>query len=173
MPRALILYVIEKLNTIMEIRHAQLSDSEKIYFTHEASIVALCKGHYCEQDVAGWIDILSPDIYENAINEKVMIIAEEADEILGFGILDTENKEICAIYIHPCSKGTGLGKRILFELEFRAQERGLDILTLCSTANALGFYTHHGYNVGEQTFHELPNGIKLECTKMHKVLNQN
>jgi len=157
----------------MKIRPAMLSDAEKIYLTHKASIETLCADHYCEQDLAGWIDILSPGIYENAINEKVMIIAEDGDELLGLGIIDTENKEICAIYIHPSSKGTGIGKRILYELELRAQKKGIDFLTLYSTINALGFYKHHGYKKEEQTFHELPNGIRLECTQMRKTLNKN
>ena len=78
----------------MEIRFAKLSDSERIYHTHKASIKTLCAGHYCEQDVTGWVDILSPSIYENAIKEKSMIVAEEKNELLGLGILDTENKEI-------------------------------------------------------------------------------
>ena len=157
----------------MKIRSAMLSDAEKIYLTHKASIVTLCAAHYSEQDIAEWIDILSPSLYENAINEKVMIIAEDGDDLLGLGILDAVNKEICAIYIHPSSKGIGLGKRILLELEHRAHEKGIDYLTLCSTTNALGFYEHHGYNKAGQTFHELPNGVKLECTQMRKTLNKN
>jgi putative acetyltransferase len=164
--------VIGKQN-IMKIRSAMLSDAEKIYLTHKASIETLCAGHYSEQDIAKWIDILSPSIYENAINEKVMIIAEDGDDLLGLGILDAVNKEICAIYIHPISKGIGLGKRILLELENRAHEKGIDYLTLCSTTNALGFYEHHGYNKEGHTFHELPNGVKLECTQMRKTLNKN
>jgi putative acetyltransferase len=164
--------VIEKRNT-MEIRFAKLSDSERIYHTHKASIKTLCAGHYCEQDVTGWVDILSPSIYENAINEKTIIVAEDRDELLGFGILDTENKEICAIYIHPSSTGIGLGKKILLELEHRAHEKDIDTLTLYSTTNALGFYEHHGYKKEAQTFHELQNGTKLRCTKMRKTLNKN
>jgi len=157
----------------MEIRPAKLSDSERVYHTHKASIETLCAGYYCEQDVTGWVDILSPAIYENAINEKTMIVAEDGDELLGLGILDTENKEICAIYIHPSSAGIGLGKRILLELEHRAHEKDIETLTLCSTANALGFYEHHGYKKEGQTFHELPNGVKLECTQMRKALKKN
>ena len=71
-----------------------LSDIEKIYLTHKASIETLCAGHYSEQDITEWIDILLPSIYENAINEKVMIIAEDGDVLIGLGILDAVNKEI-------------------------------------------------------------------------------
>ena len=160
---------MEKRNT-MEIRPAKLSDSERIYHTHKASIVALCARHYCEKDITGWVDILSPAIYENAINEKTMIVAEDQDQLLGLGILDIESKEICAIYIHPSSTGIGLGKRILLELEHRAHEKDIDTLTLCSTTNALGFYEHHGYIKEGQNFHEIPNGIRLQCTQMRKTI---
>ena len=109
-------------------------------------------------------------IYENAINEKTTIVAEDRGELLGFGILDADNKEICAIYIHPSSKRIGLGSRILLELERRAHEGDVDTLTLCSTTNALGFYEHHGYKKERRAFHELPNGVKLECTQMRKAI---
>ena len=149
-----------------------LADAEKVYLTHKASIETICAGHYYDRDIAGWIDILSPSIYENAIKEKIMIVAEDGGELLGLGILDALNKEICAIYIHPISKGTGLGKKILLELEYRARQKGIGYLTLCSTTNALGFYEHHDYERDETSFHELPNGIKLDCVKMHKTLNK-
>jgi len=157
----------------MVIRPAIMSDTEKICLTHKASIGTLCAGYYSDQQIAGWIDILSPHIYEDAINDKIMIVAEDSDELLGLGILDIVKKEISAIYIHPKSKGTGLGKRILFELEKKAQDKGFHILTLCSTSNALGFYEHHGYKKAGPMSHELPNGIKLECTQMHKYLIEN
>jgi putative acetyltransferase len=157
---------------MIKTRPATLADAEKICLTHKASIETLCAGHYCDQDIAGWIDILSPCIYRNAINEKIMIVAEDRGELLGLGILDAVNEEICAVYIHPNSKGTGLGKKILLELEYRARQKGIDYLTLCSTINALGFYEHHDYERDETTFHELPNGIKLECIRMHKTLNK-
>ena len=67
----------------MGIRYAKLSDSERIHHTHKASIKTLCAGHYCEQDLTGWVDILSHSIYENAIKEKTMIVAEDKNALLG------------------------------------------------------------------------------------------
>lgn len=156
----------------MNIRTATITDTERIAITHRASIEVLCSGCYSARDIAGWVDILSPGIYENAINEKVMIVAEEGNEIIGLGILDLERKEIGAIYIHPRVKGMGIGKRLLSELEATASENNLDGLTLYSTLNAHGFYKHHGYSGEEKTFHELPNGMKLECIQMHKTLDK-
>ena len=157
----------------MVIRPAEISDTEKIAATHKASIEAICSASYNSQSIAGWVEILSPAIYENAIEDKVMILAEENEEILGLGILDLEQREIGAIYIHPKAKGTGFGRNLLLELESIALKNKVNQLTLYSTINALGFYQHHGYISANKTFHELPNGIKLECIKMNKTLQNN
>ena len=156
----------------MLIRAAEMTDTERIAATHSASIKALCSEYYASQDIAGWTEVLSPDSYENAVKEKIMIVAEDEDEddILGLGILDLERNEVAAIYIHPKVKGTGIGGRLLLELEDRASKHNVDQLRLCSTINALGFYQHHGYIREGTAFHNLPNGTRLECIRMHKFL---
>lgn len=154
----------------MIIRDAVQDDTERIAITHRASIEVLCSGYYDIRDISGWVDILSPGIYENAINEKVMLVAEEGSDILGMGIMDFERREINALYVHPKIQGMGVGKLLLMELEAKASESNLDQLILYSTINALEFYIHFGYREGNKTFHDLPNGIRLECIRMHKML---
>jgi len=154
----------------MLIRSAKMTDTEKIAATHRASIKDLCSEFYDTKDIDGWIGIIAPSIYENAIKEKVMIVAEDKDEILGLGILDLEHNEIGAIYVHPKVKGAGVGSCLLLELEARASNDNVERLTLCSTINALRFYQHHGYVSEDKVFHELPNGVRLECIRMHKTL---
>lgn len=155
----------------MTVRTAAINDTERIALVHQASIKALCADCYSDRDIAGWVDVISPDIYKDAINKKIMIVAEMDSEIIGLGILDLAGKEIGAVYIHPKVKGMGVGKRLLSELELRASENSIDQLTLCSTINALGFYKHHGYLGEDQSFHELPNGVRLKCIRMHKKLD--
>ena len=157
----------------MVIRPAEISDTEKITATHKASIEVICSSFYNSQSVTGWVGILSPAIYEDAIEHKVFILAEESEEILGFGILDLAQGEIGAIYIHPKAKGKGYGRKLLLEMESISLKNNVSQLALCSTINALGFYQHHGYITTNKTFHELPNGIKLECVKMSKILKNN
>ena len=156
----------------MHIRSARITDTEKIAATHIASIKVLCSGSYAEKDVDGWIGIIDPGIYENAIKEKVMIVAEDKGEILGLGILDIEHGEIAAIYVHPKVKRTGVGGGLLSALEGRASSGNVERLTLCSTINARGFYQHYGYGGGDKEFYELPNGVRLECIRMHKDLKK-
>jgi putative acetyltransferase len=157
----------------MLIRPAEISDTKKIAATHRASIEVICSRSYNSQSISGWIEILSPVIYEDAIEHKIMILAEEDEEILGLGILDLEQKEIGAIYIHPKAEGTGCGRKLLLKLESIALKNKVYQLALCSTINAFGFYQYNGYISLYKTFHELPNAIKLDCYKMTKNLQNN
>ncbi len=154
----------------MIIRSAKMGDTEKIASMHKASIEALCAESYSPENIAGWVSILSPDIYESAIKEKIMIVAEREGRILGMGILNIENKKIGALYIHPKVKGTGVGSRLLQELEAIALKNNIDQLSLSSTINAFSFYTRQGYTGEENEIHELPNGTKLDCIRMYKKL---
>jgi putative acetyltransferase len=154
----------------MKIRKALLKDKEEIAAVHKASIKTLCSSCYENKIISGWVGILTPDIYDNAINEKIMIVAEQNSKITGIGILDIENREIGAVYIHPDFKGSGTGKRLLLELEKLASQKNICSIRLNSTLNAHGFYKKHGYSGESGSFHELPNGIRLECISMHKTL---
>jgi putative acetyltransferase len=154
----------------MKIRLGTISDTKKISQTHRASIQKLCKNHYSAENIEKWTSILVPKIYENAIKEKILIVAEEKNIVLGFGILDINNSELCAIYVDPEQTRKGIAKKLLFKLESIALEKNVNRLSLCSTINALGFYKHHDYIEDGKTFHQLPNGTKLECVKMYKKL---
>jgi len=154
----------------MNIRLGKISDTGKISQTHKASIQALCKDNYSSENIESWTSILNPEIYENAIKEKILIVAEQNNIICGFGIIDVDASEICAIYIHPDYTGKGIAKNILSKLESFALEKDLNCLNTCSTINALGFYKHCGYIETEKAFHQLPNNTKLECVKLYKKL---
>lgn len=154
----------------MNIRLGSISDTEEISKVHKNSIQVLCKTEYSSENIEKWTAILQPEIYEKAITEKILIVAEEEKKISGFGILDIDNAELCALYIDPGHVRKGVAKALLHQLELLALEKAVTRLNTCSTLNAVGFYKHHDYIEDGKTFHRLPNGAELECIKMHKVL---
>ena len=156
----------------MNIRLATTKDLDGISKCHKASIRGLCKDAYPAECIEKWTRILIPEIYESAIREKILMVVEEENGISGFGILDIGNTELSALYVHPGMTGKGMAKTILARLEAIASEKSAHQLTLCSTVNALGFYQRHGYIEDGKTFHELPDGLHIECIKMHKVLRK-
>ena len=155
----------------MDIRKASSADKEDIAQLHIASIKRLCANHYSHEQIVAWTNILTPSVYDQALQEKVFLVASGSNQgVLGIGIFDIQNSEISAIYIHPDHIGKGIGAKILREFELEAQANNLSVVSVCSTLNAKGFYLANGYSEQEKTYHELPGGLRLECVKMVKSI---
>ena len=155
----------------MEIRKAFMADKENLSKMHIASIRKLCAGHYTRQQIDAWTRVLVPSVYEQALQEKVVLTAcDSGEELSGLGILDIENKELSAVYVHPDAVGKGIGSRLLEALETIARNSGLIDIAVHATLNAKGFYRAHGYLEQELTAHHLPNGTQLACIRMVKTL---
>ena len=158
----------------MKIRKACSSDKDDILKLHITSIRKLCVNHYTRDQLNAWIGVLTPSVYDQALKEKVFLVAYDSpQDLLGIGILDVKIAEVSAIYIHPDATGKGVGSKLLNELEKIARKSNIFKLTVYSTLNAKGFYMVHGYSEQELTFHNLSNGSRLECIRMVKNLLNN
>jgi len=156
----------------MKIRKASNTDKENILRLHIESIKILCSKHYTREQLNSWTSVLTPSVYDQALQEKEFLIAYESQEnFLGMGILDIKNAEVSAIYVHPDAAGRGVGTELLNELEHLARNSNVHMISVRSTLNAKDFYAVHGYIERELTVHKLPNGSKLECVRMLKDLS--
>ena len=155
----------------MKIRKASATDKKNITKLHISSIERRWSKHYTHEQLNAWTSVLTPSVYDQAFKEKVFLVAHDSkQDLMGLGILDIQNAEISAIYIHPDSVGNGVGTKLLYELEKIARNSNVVKITINSTLNAKGFYQKHGYLNHDLTFHRLPNGSKLECVRMFKEL---
>lgn len=153
----------------MKIRKAFDTDKKNISKLHISSIKRLCSKHYTHEQLNAWISVLTPSVYDQALKEKVFLVAHDTkQELMGLGILDIQNAEISAIYIHPDAVGNGVGTKLLCKLEEIARNNNVVKITVHSTLNAKGFYQRNGYLDHGLTFHRLSNGSKLECVRMFK-----
>lgn len=154
----------------MRIRNADYADRAAIASVHAASIRRLCAGHYSEDAIDAWVGMLEPCVYDQALAEKHVLVAEEDGALVGLGMLDAAAAIVSAVYVAPDHAGRGVGTAILAALEAEADRRGLDAVTAYATLNAQGFYARHGYERGCETYHALPNGTRLSCVEMVKRL---
>ena len=155
----------------MKIRKASDADKKNISKLHISSIERMCVKHYTNEQLNAWTSVLTPSVYDQALKEKVFLVAHDSSqELMGLGILDIQNAEISAIYIHPDAVGNGVGTKLLSKLEEIARNNNVRKIAVHSTLNAKGFYQGHGYLEHGLTFHRLSNGEKLECVRMFKNL---
>lgn len=125
------------------------------------------------------LDDWAPPITKERINEfkrkmierhSVGLIAYADCEPLGFGIIDLYQKRIGAIYVKLESSGLHIGGRLFHELETIARQNGITQLKLDSSLNAKTFYLSNGYIEIAEDFFSLPNGRRMACVKMSKIL---
>ena len=152
------------------VRRARVEDGDAIGRVHRSSIRELCGGHYAPEKIEVWARPRRPDHYERAIREKEFYVAEEAGELVGFGTLNPETREVEAVYVGPAATGRGVGMELLKTLERRACELGLKTLRLDSSLNAVGFYERAGFSVEGMGEHRLGGVVDIPCAHMSKRL---
>jgi len=154
---------------MITIRRAQQEDSESILQVHIRAIKEMCIGHYSQEEVNLWSNVLKPGRYIKAIVRGPFFVATDGDAIVGFSNLNQKSGEVEAVYVDPGYVGLGVGRRLLQALENEARDAGLTSLHLSASLNAVPFYEKAGYRSQNHTKHLLPFGM-VECVPMVKEM---
>lgn len=152
------------------IRPAEPEDRAALAELHAASIRRLCAGSYALEQVASWAGLIRPEIYDEALEHKILLTACADGRPCALGILDPAGAEVDALYVAPEHAGRGAGSALLREMEKRAAREGLAELTVQATLNARDFYARRGYAFVADAEHVLPDGTRLACVRMRKAL---
>lgn len=152
----------------MDIRYANNADSQEIYNLHIDSIKYYCSDFYPKASINAWLELKSPEEYQSVLPNRILIVAEENNEITGFCLLNIYKKSIDSLYIKPKMAGEGIGTLLLTSIEEMAEHHNIEMLTLSSTMNSIGFYHRMGYVGDAKSFHRLSSGVDLECVEMTK-----
>jgi putative acetyltransferase len=160
----------EKPAVSLRIRTARLTDKRAVYDIHTSSIRGLCLDYYSQSDIESWAGLLSPELYEDIIGRKEIIVAEDGGMIVGFGQMDPQLPLLKALYVTPSRVRHGVGTRIARHLEKTARESGHRALYLRATLNAVPFYEYLGYVSEAEEELALLNGVILACIGMSKEI---
>lgn len=94
---------------------------------------------------------ISADVAELTEPAGLLLVARLGDGPVGCGALkfhDDQPAEIKRMWVADAARGTGLGRRLLTELENHARDRGVDVVRLetnDSLSEAIGLYRSAGY----------------------------
>ena len=91
---------------------------------------------------------------------------------MAFGVLNQESAEVEAVYVSPEAGRRGIGLELLRKLEEQASARGLQLLRLNASLNAVQFYEKAGYVAQEQSKYRLLTGVEIACVPMMKELTR-
>jgi putative acetyltransferase len=152
----------------IQVRKATREDAGAVWEVHTAAIRQGCGKHYTAGEVEAWAGSLKPSVYQEGMQTRTFLVAEEDSRIVGFAKLDTATGEVEAVYVAPDRARRGVGRRLLSALEDAAVKAGVPHLVLASSLNAVPFYVRCGFQALEKSGHRLPDGTVLDCVWMDK-----
>lgn len=104
----------------------------------------------------------------NDILEGHCLILASGEEFIGTGTLFGSNAR--RVFVKPGYQKMGLGKRIMYDLEEKAVEKGVGIMDLDASLVAYPFYRALGYETQAEDVIPVKNGQNLRYYKMVKKL---
>jgi len=153
------------------IRDATLEDAPAIFEVTRRSVAGLCRSHYTDGQVGGWMGDRTPATYLPAIRDGRIRVATVGDTVVGY--VDAVPGEVNRLFILPDQSGTGLGARLM-RVGLEMAERGHDRpVRIEATLNAEPFYRKFGFApVGRGTFAGRGDGFPpIEVVIMERPRN--
>ncbi|SEP45028.1 putative acetyltransferase [Rhodospirillales bacterium URHD0017] len=126
------------------IRPATPADAEALCALHMASVRALCLGAYTADEIEAWLRDRDPQGFRHAMTDggETILVAEREDAVVGFASI--KETMLFGLYVDP-AKGRGAGHLLLQAAEDEVRRRGVSVLSLQATLNAVPFYRQHGF----------------------------
>lgn len=127
------------------VRPAMESDCPEIYRVQVAAIRGLPAGSQGRAGIEKWLASREPSVYAREMETEFFVVAEECDELVGWGAFNEDKKEITNVFVDPPHHRRGIGSAIISVLEDAARHVGLESVQLQATGTAIDFYLAAGY----------------------------
>lgn len=150
------------------LRQAQAADAPALFDAHQDSVLNQAVTAYDAPQLQAWFEGRSPAIYEPALSEGRIWLAERAGRVLGF--VGIEPLEVSLLFVRAEAAGSGLGRRLLALGMAQARRTGAGPLKLVATLNSQAFYERHGFVPTErcETLRGSAQSIRIELIRMRQ-----
>jgi len=132
----------------MQVRPAQIADADRAIGVVRRSIQELCElDHKGDSTTLSmWLSNKTADSMRRWIAAHTVLVAVEGERITGVAAVRADG-QVFLNYVAPEARFQGASKRLIGAIEGWASSRGLEWLTLDSTATALRFYLSNGWTM--------------------------
>jgi putative acetyltransferase len=156
----------------MKIRKATKEDIESFKEVIRTSILELCADYYSQEQLEALLSQFPAiEVYEKWINDRLLLVAEEKGNIVGFAQYSPDISLIEAVHVNPLSSKQEIGRKLVRAIEGIALDLGKDKITLESSINAIEFYKKCGYRQIKSSKYKCKNDVDLDVVTFEKQLN--
>lgn len=152
----------------LTLRQARAADAPALFEAHQDSVLGLARSAYAAPQLQAWFEGRSPALYEPALSEGRIWLAEQGGQVQGF--VGVEPLELSLLFVRRSAAGSGLGRRLLALGLAQARRTAAGPLKLVATLNSQTFYERHGFVPVErcETLRGHAQATRIELVRMRQ-----
>ena len=102
----------------------------------------------------------TPDAVLALLQRRVVLVATEDQLIVATAALD--GNVVRSVFVNPALQGQGIGRLLMIEIELRAREAGVTVLSVPSSLTAQAFYAKLGFHNVRDVYHGNERTLVME-----------
>lgn len=142
------------------VRTAQTADAEGISQVILAALHSSNARDYPPDVIARVAANFTPDAVLALLQRRVVLVAVQERVIVATAALDAN--VVRSVFVNPALQGQGIGRLLTIEIELRAREAGVTVLSVPSSLTAEPFYTKLGFHTVRDVYHGNERTLVME-----------
>ena len=148
------------------VRLAQAADAEGISQVILAALHNSNARDYPIDVIARVASNFTPDAVLALLKRRLVLVAIQDQMIVATAALD--GNVVRSVFVNPALQGQGIGRLLMIEIELRAREAGVTVLSVPSSLTAEPFYTKLGFNTVRDVYHGNERTLVMEKTLLSR-----
>ena len=142
------------------VRTAQTADAEGISQVILAALHSSNARDYPPDVIARVAANFTPDAVLALLQRRVVLVAVQERVIVATAALDAN--VVRSVFVNPALQGQGIGRLLMIEIELRAREAGVTVLSVPSSLTAEPFYAKLGFHTVRDVYHGNERTLVME-----------
>ncbi|CAM3118029.1 GNAT family N-acetyltransferase [Pseudomonas gessardii] len=142
------------------VRLAQPTDAEGISQVILAALHSSNAGDYPADVIARVASNFTPQAVLHLLTRRTVLVAIREQLIVATAALDAN--VVRSVFVNPALQGQGIGRQLMVDIEQRAREAGVTVLSVPSSLTAEPFYTKLGFHTVRDVYHGNERTLVME-----------
>ena len=148
------------------VRLAQAADAQGISQVILAALHSSNARDYPADVIARVATHFTPDAVLELLNRRIVLVATQDHSIVATAALDAN--VVRSVFVNPELQGQGIGRLLMIEIELRAREAGVTVLSVPSSLTAEPFYSKLGFHTVRDVYHGNERTLVMEKTLLSR-----